>query len=86
MSYQLKVRNTVKKSKKLSEFTKDVLVCGLCAFELGCVALEQGVLMEQHGLAVWVRLAYLYSYFLFLLQATYFVILLSQMTQSCSDL
>jgi len=47
------VRNTVKKSKKLSEFTKDVLVCGLCAFELGCVALEQGVLMEQHGLAVW---------------------------------
>jgi len=47
------VRNTVKKSKKLSEFTKDVLVCGLCAFELGCVALEQGVLMEQYGLAVW---------------------------------
>ena len=60
------MRNTVKKSKKLSEFTKDVLVCGLCAFELGCVALEQGVLMEQYGLAVWVRLDYLYSYFLFL--------------------
>jgi len=47
------VRKTLKKSTRLSEAAKDVLVCGICAFELGCVALEQGVLMEQYGLAIW---------------------------------
>ena len=36
---------------------KDVLLCGICAFELGCVALEQGVLMEDYGMAVWVRIS-----------------------------
>lgn len=46
-------RKALKNSTKVSESVKDVLLCGICAFELGCVALEQGVLMEQYGLAIW---------------------------------
>eukprot|EP00090_Calanus_glacialis_P005441 TRINITY_DN1420_c0_g1_i2.p1 TRINITY_DN1420_c0_g1~~TRINITY_DN1420_c0_g1_i2.p1 ORF type:complete len:264 (-),score=31.60 TRINITY_DN1420_c0_g1_i2:96-887(-) len=47
------VRKAIKNSSRLSESVKDVLLCGICAFELGCVALEQGVLMEDYGLAIW---------------------------------
>jgi hypothetical protein len=47
------IRKAVRNSNRLSECVKDVLLSGICAFELGCVALEQGVLMEDYGLAVW---------------------------------
>jgi len=47
------VRKAIRNSTRLSESVKDVLLCGICAFELGCVALEQGVLMEDYGMAVW---------------------------------
>jgi len=47
------VRKALKNSTKVSESTKDVLLCGICAFEMGCVALEQGVLMEDYGMAIW---------------------------------
>ena len=39
-------RQRLKTSSKFSEDTKDMLTWGLCSLELGCVALEQGVLME----------------------------------------
>jgi len=47
------VRKAIRNSNRLNETVKEVLLSGVCAFELGCVALEQGVLMEDYGLAVW---------------------------------
>jgi len=47
------VRRAVRNSTKLGDSLKDVLLCGICAFELGCVCLEQGVLMEQYGMFIW---------------------------------
>jgi len=47
------VRKAIRNSNRLNENVKEVLLSGVCAFELGCVALEQGVLMEDYGLAVW---------------------------------
>lgn len=40
------LRRLLKNSHQLSEGLKDVLIWGLCSLELGCVAQEQGVLME----------------------------------------
>ena len=39
-------RRQLKSSNKLSEEVKDVIAWGLCSLELGCVAQEQGDLME----------------------------------------
>jgi len=47
------LRRLLKNSHQLSEGLKDVLIWGLCSLELGCVAQEQGVLMEEAGLLVW---------------------------------
>jgi len=47
------LRRHLKSSNKLGEGVKDVLIWGLCSLELGCVAQEQGVLMEEAGLMVW---------------------------------
>merc|ERR1719369_1977444 len=47
------VRRCIKNSSRLSDSMKDVLLCGVCAFELGCVALEQGVLLEHFGFIIW---------------------------------
>ena len=60
LHYHFQVRKAIKNSSRLSESVKDVLLCGICAFELGCVALEQGVLMEDYGLAIWVRVLYIW--------------------------
>ena len=40
------LRRQLKGSHRLSEGVKDVIIWGLCSLELGCVAQEQGVLME----------------------------------------
>lgn len=37
----------------LSDTYKDFLLAGLSSYELGCLALEQGVLMERAGFAIW---------------------------------
>jgi len=47
------LRKAVRNSSKINDSLKEVLLSGICAFELGCVALEQGVLMEQAGFSVW---------------------------------
>jgi len=47
------IRQSLRSSSSLSDSTKDFLIAGLGAFELGCTALEQGVLMERAGLAIW---------------------------------
>jgi len=47
------IRKAVKSTSWLSESTKIYIHAGLCAFELGCVCLEQGVLMETAGMGVW---------------------------------
>jgi len=47
------IRRAVTRSSWLSEDVKVYLHAGLCAFELGCVCLEQGVLMQTAGLGVW---------------------------------
>lgn len=47
------LRRQLKGSHRLSEGVKDVIIWGLCSLELGCVAQEQGVLMEEAGLLVW---------------------------------
>ena len=46
-------RRAIKNSSLVSDGVKDLLLCGLCALELGCVSLEQGVLMETAGFQVW---------------------------------
>lgn len=46
-------RKAIKNCSVVSEALKDLLLCSLCALELGCVSLEQGVLMETQGLLVW---------------------------------
>ena len=46
-------RKVVKNSSAIGEPLKDLLLCGLCALELGSVSLEQGVLMETQGFLVW---------------------------------
>ena len=38
---------------KIYQF-QDFLLAGLSSYELGCLALEQGVLMERAGFAIWV--------------------------------
>lgn len=47
------IRKTIRSSTSISDTTKEVLQAGVCAFELGCVCLEQGVLMERGGMGVW---------------------------------
>ena len=46
-------RKAVKNSSVVSEPVKDIVLSSLCALELGCVSLEQGVLLESEGFAVW---------------------------------
>jgi len=46
-------RKAVKNSSVVSEPVKDLLLSCLCALELGCVSLEQGVLLESQGFLVW---------------------------------
>lgn len=41
------------RSTGLSDTHKDFLLAGLSSYELGCLALEQGVLMERAGFAIW---------------------------------
>ena len=50
----MQLRKSLKNSAQLSDGAKDVMLSGVCAFELGCCALEQGVLLDQYGLQVWV--------------------------------
>ena len=40
--------------RKLTHSLQDFLLAGLSSYELGCLALEQGVLMERAGFAIWV--------------------------------
>ena len=40
---------------KIYQF-QDFLLAGLSSYELGCLALEQGVLMERAGFAIWVSI------------------------------
>jgi len=47
------IRKAVRSTSLFSESTKTYILAGLCAFELGCVCLEQGVLMETAGMGVW---------------------------------
>jgi len=47
------IRKAVTRSSWLGENIKVYIHAGLCAFELGCVCLEQGVLMQTAGLGVW---------------------------------
>ena len=46
-------RKAVKNSSLVSESVKDLVLSSLCALELGCVSLEQGVLLETQGFLVW---------------------------------
>ena len=46
-------RKAVKNSSAVSEPVKDLVLSSLCALELGCVSLEQGVLLESQGFLVW---------------------------------
>ena len=46
-------RKAIKNSSVVSQPLKDLLLCGLCALELGSVSLEQGVLLETQGFLVW---------------------------------
>jgi len=41
------------RSTDLSDTYKDFLLAGLSSYELGCMALEQGVLMERAGFGIW---------------------------------
>jgi len=47
------VRKAIHRSSRLPDQTKPVLLSGICAFELGCVCLEQGVLLDHYGTIVW---------------------------------
>jgi len=47
------VRQAVRSATSIGDSSKDFFLAGLAAFELGCCALEQGVLMERAGFAVW---------------------------------
>merc|ERR1712180_491212 len=47
------IRKAVSRSSWLGENIKVYIHAGLCAFELGCVCLEQGVLMQTAGMGVW---------------------------------
>jgi len=47
------VRKAVKNSSRLGDSAKGVLISGICAFELGCVCLEQGVLLQHYGILTW---------------------------------
>jgi len=47
------LRKSIHKTSLLSEPVKSILLAGICAFELGCVCLEQGVLLEHYGYFLW---------------------------------
>ena len=42
-------------------------MAGLSSYELGCLALEQGVLMERAGFAIWVSGTYILDNVVFVL-------------------
>lgn len=47
------IRRAFRRSNKIPDGVKSVLLSGICSFELGCVGLEQGVLLDHYGMAVW---------------------------------
>jgi len=47
------LRKSIHKTSLLSEPVKSILLAGVCAFELGCVCLEQGVLLDHYGYFFW---------------------------------
>jgi len=47
-------------------FVQDVVHDGLCAYELGCVAQEQGVILENYGIYTWAFCLFLFVVYQFL--------------------
>jgi len=47
------VRRAIRRTPLLPDNLKAIVLSGICAFELGCVSLEQGVLLEHYGYFVW---------------------------------
>jgi len=48
-----RVRKAILQSNSINDGLKNTLVWGLCSLELGCVSMEQGVLMKECGILVW---------------------------------
>ena len=44
-------------------------MAGLSSYELGCLALEQGVLMERAGFAIWVSGTHILDHVVFVLES-----------------
>jgi len=47
------VRRGIHRTPLLADNIKSIVLSGVCAFELGCVSLEQGVILEHYGYFFW---------------------------------